>query len=73
LRTRWGHVAALLWRHGNRFYNFQGLRAFKNKLHPTWEPRYLVSSGALGPFMALADAVALIGAASPKPKEKAHV
>ena len=73
LRTRWGRVAALLWRHGNRIYNFQGLRAFKNKLHPTWEPRYLVSSGAMGPYMALADAAALIGAASPKPKEKAHV
>jgi hypothetical protein len=29
--------------------------------------------GAQRPFMALADAVALIGAASPKPKEKAHV
>jgi phosphatidylglycerol lysyltransferase len=72
LHTRWSRMAALLWRHGNRFYNFQGLRAFKNKLNPTWEPRYLVSSGAIGPYMALADAAALIGAVSARPKEKPH-
>ena len=73
LRTGWRRVAALLWRHGNRFYNFQGLRAFKNKFNPTWEPRYLVSSGAIGPFMALADATALIGAALSKPRSNALV
>lgn len=26
----------------NRFYNFRGLHAFKEKFHPTWSPRYLV-------------------------------
>jgi phosphatidylglycerol lysyltransferase len=25
----------------NRFYNFRGLHAFKEKFHPTWTPRYL--------------------------------
>jgi phosphatidylglycerol lysyltransferase len=73
LRTRWARVAALLWRHGNRLYNFQGLRAFKNKFNPAWEPRYLMSTGAMGPFVALADATALIAAASPKPRETSHV
>jgi phosphatidylglycerol lysyltransferase len=70
LRTRWSRAAALLWRHGGRFYNFQGLRAFKNKFNPVWEPRYLVSYGAIGPYVALADAAALIGAAAPK--RRAH-
>jgi phosphatidylglycerol lysyltransferase len=65
-------VASLLWRHGNRFYNFQGLRAFKHKFNPNWEPRYLVTSGAVGPFMALADATALIGATA-KPRSNALV
>jgi phosphatidylglycerol lysyltransferase len=72
LKTRWGRVAALLWRHGNRLYNFQGLRAFKHKFNPVWEPRYLMSTGAMGPFVALADAAALIAAASPKPRETLH-
>jgi phosphatidylglycerol lysyltransferase len=72
LRTGWRRVASLLWRHGNRFYNFQGLRAFKHKFNPNWEPRYLVTSGAVGPFMALADATALIGAAA-KPRSNALV
>jgi len=30
----------------NRFYNFRGLHAFKEKFHPVWSPRYLVYSGA---------------------------
>ena len=30
----------------NRFYNFRGLHAFKEKFHPTWSPRYLVYPGA---------------------------
>lgn len=29
----------------NQFYNFQGLHTFKEKFHPTWEPRYLVFPG----------------------------
>ncbi len=26
----------------NRFYNFRGLHAFKEKFHPIWSPRYLI-------------------------------
>jgi phosphatidylglycerol lysyltransferase len=29
----------------NRFYNFRGLHAFKEKFHPTWSPRYLIFPG----------------------------
>lgn len=35
-------VLRYLYQHLNRFYNFQGLHAHKEKFHPTWEPRYLV-------------------------------
>ncbi len=28
--------------HVNQFYNFKGLHRFKEKFHPTWEPRYLI-------------------------------
>jgi len=61
LASRWHRIAGLVWAHGGRVYNFQGLRTFKNKFHPGWEPRYLAASGAIGPFVALADVVALAG------------
>jgi phosphatidylglycerol lysyltransferase len=31
----------------NRFYNFKGLHAFKEKFHPIWSPRYLIYPGAV--------------------------
>ena len=31
--------------HGERFYNFQGLRRFKKKFNPDWEPRYIAAPG----------------------------
>ncbi|HLZ65291.1 MAG TPA: bifunctional lysylphosphatidylglycerol flippase/synthetase MprF [Aliidongia sp.] len=64
LSSRWHRIAGLVWEHGGRVYNFQGLRTFKNKFHPDWEPRYLAASGAIGPFVALADVVALAGGGS---------
>ncbi len=62
LPSRWHGLASLIWKHGDRFYNFQGLRTFKGKFNPTWQPRYFAASGSLGPFVALADAAVLIGA-----------
>jgi phosphatidylglycerol lysyltransferase len=43
----WNRVGALLFRHTENFYNFQGLRGFKQKFDPVWEPRYLASRGGL--------------------------
>ncbi len=37
----WEKLAHLLFRHGEGLYNFQGLRAYKAKFHPTWVPRYM--------------------------------
>ncbi|MGH7779029.1 MAG: bifunctional lysylphosphatidylglycerol flippase/synthetase MprF [Candidatus Binataceae bacterium] len=59
LSSRSHRLAGLLWEHGGSIYNFQGLRAFKNKFHPVWEPRYLAASGAIGPYITLADVAAL--------------
>ncbi|MHB2021306.1 MAG: phosphatidylglycerol lysyltransferase domain-containing protein [Candidatus Xenobia bacterium] len=36
----------LAYEHGNRFYSFKGLRAFKDKWDPTWHPVYLAWQGA---------------------------
>ncbi|BAY47551.1 hypothetical protein SAMD00079811_51690 [Scytonema sp. HK-05] len=35
-------VLRYLYKHLERFYNFQGLHAYKDKFHPRWESRYLV-------------------------------
>ncbi|HUA36039.1 MAG TPA: bifunctional lysylphosphatidylglycerol flippase/synthetase MprF [Candidatus Binataceae bacterium] len=55
----WNWVAGQLWEHGRPIYNFRGLRSFKSKFKPNWEPRYLAASGAIGPFLSLADVAAL--------------
>ncbi|HMR65896.1 MAG TPA: phosphatidylglycerol lysyltransferase domain-containing protein [Anaerolineae bacterium] len=31
-----------IYEHVNQFYNFKGLHEFKEKFHPTWQPRYFV-------------------------------
>jgi hypothetical protein len=37
-----GQVIRLLYKRGGTAFNFPGLRAYKDKWHPRWEPRYLV-------------------------------
>jgi len=61
LAPQWHRLARVIWSFGRRFYNFQGLRAFKEKFDPVWEPRYLAASGWFGPYLALIDIAALIG------------
>jgi phosphatidylglycerol lysyltransferase len=56
----WTRLGRLLYRHGEAFYNFQGLRAYKEKFNPTWEPRYLAYPGGLALPRILADVAALI-------------
>lgn len=53
-------AGALLYRHGENLYNFQGLRAFKDKFDPVWEPKYLAAPGGLSLPFALRDVAALI-------------
>jgi phosphatidylglycerol lysyltransferase len=60
LAPLWNRFGALLFRHGEHFYNFQGLRAFKAKFHPVWEPRYLASPGGLAVLFVLGDVAGLI-------------
>ncbi len=59
----WYRIGYLLWRHGNRVYSFRGLRGFKSKFLPVWEPRYLATTGLLGPARTLAAVVAAVAEA----------
>jgi phosphatidylglycerol lysyltransferase len=56
----WNRLGSFLYAHGETFYNFQGLRAYKDKFHPCWEPRYLAYPGGLTLPRTLADVAALI-------------
>lgn len=47
LAPLWNRLGALVYRHGEHFYNFQGLRQYKEKFDPAWEPKYLASPGGL--------------------------
>lgn len=61
LAPRWHRFGRMMFRHGARFYNFRGLRNFKDKFEPVWEARYLLARGGLAPLFTLTDVAALIG------------
>lgn len=58
--SMWHRVGRAVYEHGDRFYNFSGLRAFKSKFQPRWEARYMAVSGGINPMLALADVTVLI-------------
>ncbi|MFT5515921.1 MAG: phosphatidylglycerol lysyltransferase [Rhodothermales bacterium] len=61
LAPLWNRAGHLLFRHGEHFYNFQGLRNYKEKFDPVWKPRYLaVPRGRLDLAGALMDVATLI-------------
>ena len=37
----WNKVVSLIFQNGEGIYNFQGLRAFKDKFNPAWSPVYI--------------------------------
>ena len=51
----WSRVAQLVYRYGENFYNFQGLRAYKQKFNPVWQPSFIATPGGLRLPAILAD------------------
>ncbi|HSU15955.1 bifunctional lysylphosphatidylglycerol flippase/synthetase MprF [Longimicrobium sp.] len=56
----WTRIGSWLFERGGTLYNFQGLRTYKEKFHPVWEPRYLAYPGGLSLPRIMADVSALI-------------
>jgi phosphatidylglycerol lysyltransferase len=56
----WNQLGVLLYGRGERFYNFQGVRAFKEWFYPQWEPRYLANPGGAIRPLVVANIAALI-------------
>lgn len=52
-------IGRLVRQYGETFYGFEGLRAFKDKFGPRWEPRYIAAPGAWSLPIVLAEAAML--------------
>jgi phosphatidylglycerol lysyltransferase len=60
LAPLWTKVGAFVFRYGDSFYNFQGLRHYKEKFGPQWTPRYLASPGGVALPLVLANVASLV-------------
>jgi len=60
LAPLWSRLGAFVFRHGEDFYNFQGLRQYKDKFDPVWQPKYLACPGGMVLPHILANLAALI-------------
>ena len=58
-------IGRLVHQYGEQFYGFQGLRTFKDKFGPRWEPRYIAAPGSWTLPLVLAEVAVLTN--GPKP------
>ncbi|MEI4485744.1 phosphatidylglycerol lysyltransferase domain-containing protein [Frigidibacter sp. MR17.14] len=56
----WARVGTLIYRRGDEFYSFDGLRRYKQKFGPVWSPFYMTCPGGLSAARALVDVALLI-------------
>ncbi len=64
LAPMWARIGALLYRHGDAFYGFEGLRAYKDKFSPVWTARYIGAPPGLGLARGMIDLQTLVGGGS---------
>ncbi|HEU4620150.1 MAG TPA: bifunctional lysylphosphatidylglycerol flippase/synthetase MprF [Gammaproteobacteria bacterium] len=60
LAPAWHRIGNFVFRHGEHFYNFEGLRHYKTKFLPVWEPKYLVAPAGIALPRILLDVSTLI-------------
>jgi len=56
----WHKLGARIYRMGEQFYGFRGLRRYKEKFSPRWRPKYLACSGGFAMARAMVDIIALV-------------
>ena len=56
----WNQLGTFIYRHGEHFYNFRGLRQYKEKFRPVWEPRFLACPGGLAVYRVLTNVATMI-------------
>ncbi|MDE0879211.1 MAG: bifunctional lysylphosphatidylglycerol flippase/synthetase MprF [Sphingomonas bacterium] len=62
LAPLWAKLGRALFHNGEALYGFAGLRTFKGKFAPQWQPRYIATPRRLGQARALIDLVRLVSA-----------
>ena len=60
LAPAWHRVGNFVFRHGEHFHNFDGLRRYKARFDPHWEPKYLIARGGIALPRVLMDVSVLI-------------
>ncbi|MCA9236520.1 MAG: bifunctional lysylphosphatidylglycerol flippase/synthetase MprF [Planctomycetales bacterium] len=72
----WNRAGNALFTHGEHFYNFEGLRSYKEKFAPIWEPMYLLYPGGMSLPQVLLDLAALsagsVTGIVAKPRRRGH-
>ncbi|WP_313802116.1 bifunctional lysylphosphatidylglycerol flippase/synthetase MprF [Sphingobium sp.] len=61
LSPLWAKAGAFFFRHGESFYGFEGLRAYKDKYAPRWEPRFIAGPRGISMSRAMIDLQKLVG------------
>ncbi|AKB12406.1 phosphatidylglycerol lysyltransferase [Methanosarcina thermophila] len=56
----WHKIGSLIFSHGEHFYNYRGVREFKEKFNPVWSPRYIALPKGFKQGLVLKDIAALI-------------
>lgn len=60
LGPAWNRFGNFLYAHAEEYYNFKGLRRYKEKFNPIWEPRFLAAPGGIALPSVLASITSLI-------------
>ena len=56
----WDRIGGLVFNYSKSFYNFGGLREYKQKFRPHWHPKYLAAPGNVDAYIALIEASMLV-------------